>query len=319
MFTGLLNFLILGNMSDRKNKIIVPLDFHEQSMIALEQTRGIARFMNAEVIILYIIESTDIITSMFMKEDQQKRIYSEVENKLNELAVSTSEKFGQPVSVRIEKGKVYEQILKVADEVKARFIIMGKNDVDDGYKKFIGSNTSHVITNSDCPVITIKGKEHNLGVKNIVLPLDLTKKTREKVFNAVSFGLHFNSTIWMVSVLTGGISLTSSRIYAKMKRAKEMIEENGVPCNIKLFKKSDVPDYEIINKYAVDIDADLIMIMTHQESRWRDHYIGRLAHEVINRSDIPVMSMIPSDPKKSKKVVKTFVDPFGIFRNKSKK
>ena len=305
-------------MSERKNKIVVPLDFHEQSMIALEQTRGIARFMKAEIIILYIIEATDIISSMFRKEEQEKKIYEEVKRRLEELAASTSEKYGLPVSLRIERGKVHEQILRVSEEVRARFIVMGKNDADEGFKRFIGQNTSHVIANSDCPVITIKGKEHNLGVKNIVLPLDLTKKTREKVFNAVSFGLHFNSAIWMVSVLTGGVSITRSRIYAKMKKAKSMIEENGVPCNIKLFKRTEKPDYEVIIKYALDIDADLIMIMTHQESDFRDHYIGTFAHEIINRSDIPVMTMIPSDPKKGKKLVKTFVDPFGIFGNKNK-
>ena len=305
-------------MSERKNKIVVPLDFHEQSMIALEQTRGIARFMKAEIIILYIIEATDIISSMFRKEEQEKKIFEEVKRRLEELTASTSEKFGLPVSLRIERGKVHEQILRVSEEVRARFIVMGKNDADEGFKRFIGQNTSHVIANSDCPVITIKGKEHNLGVKNIVLPLDLTKKTREKVFNAVSFGLHFNSAIWMVSVLTGGVSITRSRIYAKMKKAKSMIEENGVPCNIKLFKRTEKPDYEVIIKYALDIDADLIMIMTHQESDFRDHYIGTFAHEIINRSDIPVMTMIPSDPKKGKKLVKTFVDPFGIFGNKNK-
>jgi len=250
--------------------------------------------------------------------EEQKRIYEEVKIKLEELAAATSKSYGLPVSVRIETGKVYEQILRVSEEVSARFIIMGKNDADEGFKRFIGSNTNHVIASSGCPVITIKGKEHKLGVKNIVLPLDLTKKTREKVFNAVSFGLHFNSAIWMVSVLTGGVSLTRSRIYAKMKKAKSMIEENKVPCNIKLFKKTEQPDYEVIIKYALDIDADLIMIMTHQESDFRDHYIGTFAHEIINRSDIPVMTMIPVDPKKGKKIVKTFVDPFGIFSKKNK-
>ncbi len=306
-------------MDDRKNWIIVPVDFHEQSMIALEQTRNIARFMKAEIIILYVIEATDILSSMFRKDDQDKKIFEEVREKLEELAESTSEKFGLPVTVRIEKGKVYEQILKVSEEVSARFIIMGKNDADEGYKKFIGSNANHVIANSNCPVITIKGKEHNLGVKNIVLPLDLKKKTREKVFNAISFGLHFNSAIWMVSVLTGGISIMRSRIYAKMKKAKSMIEENGVPCNIKLFKKSYIPNYEVILDYALDIDADLIMIMTHQESDFRGHYIGTFAHEIINRSDIPVMTMIPSGPKKGKKIVKSFIDPFGIFARREKK
>jgi nucleotide-binding universal stress UspA family protein len=304
-------------MKTSQNKIVVPVDFHEQSLIALEQTRGIAKFLKAEIIILYIIESTDIISSMFRKEKDEKKINEEVKKKLDELAVSTSEKFQVPVSARVEKGKVYEQILRVADEVKARFIIMGKNDVDEGYVKFIGSNTTQVISNADCPVITIKGKEHKLGVRNIVLPLDLTKKTREKVFNAISFGMHFKSAIWMVSVLTGGVSLTRSRIYAKMKRAKKMIEENGVPCNIKLFKKTEIPTHEVILKYSLDIDADLIMIMTHQESNFNDHYIGRFAHEIINRSDIPVMTMTPSVTKKPKKIVKILVDPFGIFTKNS--
>jgi nucleotide-binding universal stress UspA family protein len=318
LYLGLSTIKQYPFMKERKNKIVVPVDFHEQSMIALEQTRNIARFMNAEIVILYIIESVDLISSMFRKGDQDRKILEEVKRKLDELAGTTSEKFGLPVSVRIEKGKVYREILRVAEEISARFIIMGKNDADEGYRRFIGSNTNHVISNANCPVITIKGKEHNLGVKNIVLPLDLTKKTREKVFNAVSFGLHFDSAIWMVSVLTGGISLMRSRIYAKMKRAKKMIEENGVPCNIKLFKKTETPDYEIIIKYALDIDADLIMIMTHQESNWRDHYIGTFAHEIINRSDIPVMTMIPGDPRKNRKLVKTFIDPFGIFGKKNK-
>lgn len=305
-------------MGIRKNKIIVAFDFHEQSVIALEQTKNVAGFMKAEIILLYVIEMTDIFSALFRKSEQETEIYNEVKRRLKELAAETSEKFRLPVSCRIEKGKVYEQILRVSEEVNARFIIMGKNDTDEGFSRYLGSNTSHVISNSGCPVITIKGKEHKLGLRNIVLPLDLTKKTREKVFNAVSFGLHFNSAIWMVSVLTGGISLTRSRIYAKMKKAKAMIEENGVPCNIKLFKKSEKPDYEVIIDYALEIDADMIMVMTHQESGFNDHYIGRFAHEVINRSDIPVMTMIPSDPKKQKKTVKTFVDPFGIFSGNKK-
>ncbi|MFO8067230.1 MAG: universal stress protein, partial [Bacteroidales bacterium] len=68
-------------MDERKNKIVVPLDFHEQSLIALDQTKSIAKFMNAEIIILYIIESTDIISAMFRKEEQTKKIYDEVKKK----------------------------------------------------------------------------------------------------------------------------------------------------------------------------------------------------------------------------------------------
>lgn len=84
-----------------------------------------------------------------------------------------------------------------------------------------------------------------------------------------------------------------------------------------------MPDHEVILHYAEDIDADLIMIMTHQESGFRDHYIGKFAHKIINGSEIPVMTMVPAALPKQKRIVKSFIDPFEIFgvknNNKPKK
>jgi len=299
------------------NKILVPVDFRNQSLIALDQTISVARFMKAEIVIIFIIE-TGIISALVRREGRLEKLRRLAGERLDHLAEDTMSRSGLKVSVIIETGKVSQKILEKAQELNARFIIMGKNDADAKLQRYIGANTNQVISRSSCPVITVKGKEHNLGVKNIVLPLDLTKKTREKVFNAVSFGLYYNSAIWMVSVLTGGIAKSQSRIYAKMKKAREMIQENGVPCNIKLFEKSGKPDYQVILDYASEINADLIMVMTHQEASFREYYIGTFAHEIINRSDIPVMTMIPSDPKKKRRLVKTFVDPLGIFSRKKK-
>lgn len=295
------------------NKIVVPVDFREQSLLALNQTISVARFMKAEIVILYIIES-GIISSLIRRGKSQEKLRKLAAERLENLAENVCAKSGIKASLMIETGRVSQKILEVANKLNARFIIMGKNDSDAKLEKYIGTNTSQVIGRSNCPVITIKGKEQKIVFEDIVLPLDLTKKTREKVFNAVSFGIHFNSVIWMVSVLTGGIAKRQSRIYAKMKRAQHMIQENRVPCKIKLFEKSDAPDYEVILNYAKEIDADLIMVMTRQEASWKEQYIGRFANEIINRSDIPVMTMIPSDPKKrKKKLVKVFMDPFGIF------
>ncbi len=298
------------------NKIVVPVDFREQSLLALDQTISVAKFIKAEIIILYIIES-GIITSLVRRGKSQEKLREIAAERLQNISENVCSKAGIKASVIIESGRVAHKIIEVANNLNARFIIMGKNDSDAKLEKYIGTNTSQVISRSNCPVISIKGKEQKIVFEDIVLPLDLTKKTREKVFNAVSFGLHFNSVIWMVSVLTGGIAKRQSRIYAKMKKAQQMIQENGVPCKIKLFEKSDKPDYEVVINYAKETGADLIMVMTRQEASWREQYIGRFANEIINRSDIPVMTMIPSDPKKHKKrLVKAFMDPFGIFSKK---
>lgn len=307
----------------KKNKIIVAFDFHKQSLIALDQVQSIARFLKADIILVYIIEPVDMITQIFRRDGVMSEVRKKLEHDLKEICEKTAKETGLTVSYRIGEGKVYEIISEIADEIKPRFIVMGKNDADDGIKKYLGSNATHIIKESKCPVITIKGQEHKLGYKNIVVPLDLTKTTREKVFNAISLGLHYKSTIWLVSVLSGGISYRQSRIFARLKKAQKTIQDNGVPCNIRLYKKSKTPDYDVVMNYSLEIDADLIMIMTHQESGFKDHYIGKFAYEIINSSEIPVMTVVPATIKPERKLVKSFVDPFGFFTgfktNKNKK
>lgn len=301
------------------NKIIVAFDFHQQSLIALEQVHSIAKFLKAEIVLVYVIETIDVISQIFRSDKETKRIKSEIEKKLKELCENTASETGLKVSYRIGNGKVYDAITEVANEINPRFIVMGKNDADDGIKKYIGSNATHIINESKCPVITIKGKEHKLGYKNIVVPLNLNTTTREKVFSAISFGLHYKSTIWLVSVLSGGISFRQSRIFVRLKKAQKTIQDNGVSCNIKLYKKSKLPDCDVVLNYAMEIDADLILIMTHQESDFQNHYIGKFAHEIINNSEIPVMTVVPAAPKSEKKLIKSFVDPFDFFGANKKK
>ena len=302
-----------------KNKILVAYDFHKQSVIALEQVYSISKVLKAEIVLIYVIEPSDFIAQIFSKDEVLKKIREKLEKDLQAVCDKASGETGLKVSFRIGEGKVYDVINDFANELSPRFIVMGKNDADDGIKKYLGSNATHIIRESNCPVITIKGQEHKLGYKNIVVPLDLTKTTREKVFNAISLGLHYKSTIWLVSVLSGGISLRQSRIFTRMKKAQKTIQDNGVPCNVKLFKKSKKADYDVVLKYALDVDADLIMIMTHQESGFKNHYIGKFAYEIINNSEIPVMTVVPAAVKPERKLIKSFVDPFGLFSTSNKR
>jgi nucleotide-binding universal stress UspA family protein len=50
-------------------------------------------------------------------------------------------------------------------------------------------------------------------------------------------------------------------------------------------------------KYAKKINADLIMIMTRQDSKMIDMFIDSEAITVINGSDIPVLSIRPKEKK----------------------
>jgi nucleotide-binding universal stress UspA family protein len=295
----------------KKNRILVCIDFHEQSLIALHQCYDLARFINAEIDLLYVIESSDIFSG-FLSTNLDK-VKAEVDARLNQIAKNASEESGLNISYFIETGKTYERIVYKAKEISARFIVMGKNGANKGIKKYLGSNAIHVISESSCPVISVKG-EHTIGYKTIILPLDLTKETREKVASAIAFSKYFGSHIHVVSVLTGGILMQKSRIYRKMKRVQTELVSNGVKCSLKLFPKAKADDWEQVLNYSNEINADLIMLMTHREGRIRDYYIGAFANHIINESEIPVLTIIPSRPiDKDETVVEAILDPFNIF------
>jgi len=281
-----------------KDKIIVGYDFQELSNAALKQAYDLARFVNSGILLVLII-SDDLLnlSDVFRNEhsDRMKKkitdsMQREIASRLQKVADDASAESGVAVNFRIETGRIYERILGIAKEKRARFIVMGRTSKEFNKGRF-GSNTLHVAEEASCPVITIPAVNYETTFKNIVLPIDLTKQTREEVFNAISFGLFFDATIHLVSVIMGGVSAQKSRIYKKMLGMKKMIEENGVRCTDKLFKKSHLSIHEVVLNYAKEIHADNIMLMTHKEISTSDKYIGAVAHQIIREAHVPVISL----------------------------
>ena len=281
-----------------KHKIIVGYDFQELSNVALKQAYGLAQFVNSGILLVLVLND-DLLTlsDTFRNEhadNLKKKITDamrrEIDERLQKVAAEASAESGVQVDYRIETGKIYERLIAIAKENRARFIIVGRTSMASGKGQF-GSNAMRVVQEAACPVITIPAVLTELPFKNIVLPIDLTKQTREEVFNAISFGIFFDATVHLVSVVMGGMPTRKSRIFTKMQGMKKMIEENGVRCTEKLYKKSHLAIHEVLLEYAKEIQADSLMIMTHQEISTSDNYIGAVALQIIKESSIPVISL----------------------------
>src|SRR6185295_19184252 len=181
-------------MASVKNLILVPVDFSEQSLIALSQSYNLARLTRAEITLIYVIDDGELTPLSFflsLKKENKKSLEKNITEKLTKLASEAMKKAaGVKINSMVTYGKIYEEINKAAKKLKCSFIIMGTNG-STGIKRFIGSNALNVIRDAPCPVITIKGKKHRYGCKLILLPLDLTKETRQKVNKAIDLANHF--------------------------------------------------------------------------------------------------------------------------------
>ena len=282
-------------MSKIKNEILVPIDFSEQSLIALGQSYNLAREYKAEILLLYVMEEGGLLNIATAK--QLSDMKKDIQKKLDKLAEETHKKSGMHVDTMIAKGKAYEKIIEVADLTNALMIIMGCSSRKKLQKLFIGSNALRVVREANCPVITIKGKAHREGCKNIVLPLDLTKETRDKVRQAIevaSLGT-YKAAIRVVSVLQSSDEFIVNKLTRQLESVKLFIQKQGVECSAEIIKitKGDESLAQCIIDYAHKVDGDLLIIMTQQEMNFTRMFIGSTAQEVVNNSDIPVMSIIP--------------------------
>ena len=290
------------NNQKKPGAILVPVDYSEQSIIALEQAVSLSKVFESEIHILNVISEEFSISKLFDDKDKiefEKRAKAKLAEFIKEKSAALEVAL-RPIQVH---GKIYDQIVNTADIIDAQFIVMGTAGSSSLKKKFIGSNALRVVRESHKPVITIKGKHHRKGCKNIILPLDLTKETREKVTKAIEFAKRFGSIIRVVSVLMTNDEFVVNRLTRQLDQVKKYIEEQGVDCAAEIVRdtKGNQSLSSSVIEYANKSKGDLIMIMTQQEQDFTDFFIGSSAQGMINESDIPVLSIIPT-PKKDTSV-----------------
>src|SRR5574344_1198530 len=172
-----------------------------------------------------------------------------------------------------------------------------------------------IIGQSPCPVITVSAnKIKEDGFKHIILPIDLTKQTFEKVAKAIAWAKYYKSEIHLIGILTGGVQSSESRLQLKMNKAKFIIEREGVGCSADIYEKTDKPIADTILQHAEEKQGDLIMIMTHQELGVIDNYIGAVAQSILKESNIPVCSFTTKAIEHKEYFVSGFL-PFELLDN----
>ena len=195
-----------------------------------------------------------------------------------------------------ESGKIYKKIVAVAEEVEADIIVMGTHGIS-GFQDFlVGSNTYRVVMSSPCPVISVQAHSKKIGFKDIVLPIDNSHSSRQKVKHAVEIARHYNSVVHIAGLMTMTDVDMQRRFEVKIHQVQNYLEEHEVAHSVKIFKTDNSPSVTL--EYSNQINADLMIIMTDQESS--GFFMGNYAQQLINQSKIPVMSIRPDegDPEK---------------------
>jgi len=287
-------------MQNIYNTILVPTDFEERSMAALEESFNLAKMIGLEITLYHVIRNNQNLFSAFggdRSKTMKKEYEDQIRNQLQQVATEASLKSGIKVNPVISRGKAHDKILKGAHLLHSKFIVQGINGekIDSG-KNQLGTHASRVIKKAECPVITVKNKHITDGCRSILLPLDLTEETRQKVGHAIEMAKLFGSTIKVVSVHVSGGKSTLDKLQHQIKQVKAFIEKSRVKCTSEIIERKGSTKIiaPIILDYAkTQKDIDLIMIMTQHEAGLFDLFMSSFAQYFLTHAEVPVMSIIP--------------------------
>ena len=182
-------------------KLLVPIDFSEISLYALDYAAGIAKTTGAEITLLHVYDAPELPkNSAFNISDLMERGINE---KINEIKAKDKNLLGVTLKSKVVSGKIHERIEEVAEEIKADMIVMGTHG-SSGIRKIgkflLGSTAYRVVNNAPCPIITIKEINKKINFKNIILPIDNSKETMEKVGLAMEWAKAFGSKIHILAL-----------------------------------------------------------------------------------------------------------------------
>ncbi len=273
--------------------IIVPIDFSEGSMKGLDLAVLFANQTKATINMVYVQKQK--IESFFSKP--KKREYQEAHRLFEELIEEYEDKIEEDVEMvyKVRKGKIHEKVIEQAKAFPDPYIITSTWGSSGFENLFIGSNAYKIITASDdIPVISTRRGKTPDSIDTIVLPIDASEETRQKVPRTIEIAQIFNSKIHILEVSTTDRDSVIKKIEAYTAQVQKKLKDFNIQHTIEQRQNDNTTD--AILEYAEKVDADLITMMTEQQrSRLGNILLGSYAHQLVNQTAIPVLSISPQD------------------------
>jgi len=260
-------------------KLLVPTDFSDVAHSAIQHAVKFSSIINAELILLHVVESREGIESA-----KEKLSKDEI--------IGKSYSSSCTINSYVRIGNIFEDIGDFAAEFGVSLIFMGTHKYSR-WQKIVGSRAIRVITSSPVPFILVQEKLMDAkGYDNIVVPLDLNIETKQKLELVVKIAHYFNSEVHLITN-----DSTDSFIKTKLKAnqiwATKYLDSNKIKNSSHLVPKGKTLS-EGIFLLSYNVKADLIAIMNLQD----DSILGLLENsfqdEIIgNDYKIPVLCVNP--------------------------
>lgn len=282
-------------------RILVPTDFSEHSRNAYEVAISIARRTGAAIKLLHVVEMPYTTNYSFtgnfsatgdttLTGDGMEQVYvlqmlETTKGNMRRMVNSFDHK-GIDVVEEVAVDRPISKIRRTIKEDQVDLVVMGSKGASGLDEFLVGSNTEKVVRSAECPVLTIKKRDPEFTVNEIVLASDFKREIRHAVDKFNMFQSLFGARLHLVYINTPGAFESSGNLRDKLEHTAQKYGLQNYTINV----YNDVIEEDGILHFANDIKADLIMMATHGRTGLSHLLSGSIAEDLVNHTNIPVLT-----------------------------
>jgi nucleotide-binding universal stress UspA family protein len=291
--------------------ILVPIDFSEMSIQAIETAKSLARRFDSNIHLAHIHEfsfpagfmaAPDPIMCLPISapEESEKKIAAQLRTLATKFGLSTA-------NCHVRTGvPAFDELCRLANELRADLIVTSTHGHSGLKHVLLGSTAERLVQHSSCPVFVARKSGRKFD--KILVPVDFSGcslagltyaiqfaerfAARIIVFHAVHLGYAYTSdgyAMYDLSALTKAVCKDADR------QMSEFVREATFGC-VKFETVIRVgPPVQEICEFARGQDVDLIITPTHGRTGFEHILIGSTAEHVVRHARCPVL-VVPSFP-----------------------
>lgn len=264
-------------------KILVPVDFSENSLNALRYAAAFAKSPGAGIFILHVSDNTQLDDEMRgnLAPDHLMNLLRE-EPYLSDLKITTM----------VMEGSISDLILSESEKNDMDLVVMGTLGAGSVARRLVGTNTTKVVGKSKCAVLAVPAEATFNGIRKAIIAVDLDQRT-DKLINEI---------IMMLKNTTAEILLTyvghdpdGTHEHELERLTLSMIQSSGYErLQHHLIQSSEFP--MSLESFALDIEAGLLVMITHHRGIFESIFDPSETQLYAYHTSVPLM-VIPHHRK----------------------
>ena len=277
------------------DRILVPIDFSEESYHALDLAYQMARKSNARLILLNVIEHPTgqnfSATGDSMPRGFENNVYilQLIKKVKADLEGIVNDPQYADIDLRhdIQVGNPYRSIASTITDHDVELVVMGTKGSSGMDELLIGSNAEKVVRYAKCPVITVKSRINITDITNIVFASSFTENNDKIIDHLKKLQKVFVGKLHLLKVNTPNNFERDKMSRNLMQKFVDDYQVEDYSINI----YNELSEEDGILQFSSEKDADMIALTTHGRTGLMHLLSGSIAEDIVNHARRPVWTL----------------------------